>query len=322
MIGARKVMRGKGVSRKTRSGDEIIKNQSIRAASKRRTFTSALVIFLIAALFLTGTVWGTISFIDANSLRIYINRRNVGTISLSESEDFNSPTSVIRMQGPEQMTNTTYEWIEQAASVLGREGNHHEENVIAYSFYLRNMGETAIYYTSTIVLNQLSRDVENALRIIVVEEADPGSDVEAAPEEGGGAADDIPEEAAYKATCYAMPYLDAATGEMTPEAISYADLNDDRATQTPFQLRAGTQLDDLLGESTTTPFLGFVDEEDDEKCVVFEHTDLPLAPGEVKKFTVLVWVEGTDADCVDAIKSAYVNFEFMFEVTDENADIA
>ena len=70
MIGARKVMRGKGVSRKTRSGDEIIKNQSIRAASKRRTFTSALVIFLIAALFLTGTVWGTISFIDANSLRI------------------------------------------------------------------------------------------------------------------------------------------------------------------------------------------------------------------------------------------------------------
>ena len=184
MIGARKVMRGKGVSRKTRSGDEIIKNQSIRAASKRRTFTSALVIFLIAALFLTGTVWGTISFIDANSLRIYINRRNVGTISLSESEDFNSPTSVIRMQGPEQMTNTTYEWIEQAGSVLGREGNHHEENVIAYSFYLRNMGETAIYYTSTIVLNQLSRDVENALRIIVVEEAEPGSDVEAAPEEG------------------------------------------------------------------------------------------------------------------------------------------
>ena len=109
---------------------------------------------------------------------------------------------------------------------------------------------------------------------------------------------------------------------MTPEAISYADLNDDRATQTPFLLREGTQLDDLLGESTTTPFLGFVDEEDDEKCVVFEHTDLPLAPGEVKKFTVLVWVEGTDADCVDAIKSAYVNFEFMFEVTDENADIA
>ena len=311
MIGARKVMRGKGVSRKTRSGDEIIKNQSIRAASKRRTFTSALVIFLIAALFLTGTVWGTISFIDANSLRIYINRRNVGTISLSESEDFNSPTSVIRMQGPEQMTNTTYEWIEQAGSVLGREGNHHEENVIAYSFYLRNMGETAIYYTST-----------NALRIIVVEEAEPGSDVEAAPEEGGGAAGDIPEEAAYKATCYAMPYLDTATGEMTPEAISYADLNDDRATQTPFLLREGTQLDDLLGQSTTTPFLGFVDEEDDEKCVVFEHTDLPLAPGEVKKFTVLVWVEGTDADCVDAIKSAYVNFEFMFEVTDENADIA
>ena len=157
MLGARKVMRGKGVSRKTRNGDEIIKNQSIRAASKRRTFTSALVIFLIAALFLTGTVWGTISFIDANSLRIYINRRNVGTISLSETEDFNSPTSVIRMKGPEQMTNTTYEWIEQAASVLGKEGNHHEENVIAYSFYLRNMGETAIYYTSTIVLKSRTR---------------------------------------------------------------------------------------------------------------------------------------------------------------------
>ncbi len=303
------------MSRKTRNGDEIIKNKSIRAASKRRTFTSALVIFLIAALFLTGTVWGTISFIDANSLRIYINRRNIGIISLSETEDFYSPTSVIRMKGPEQMTNTTYDWIEQTDSILGREGNHHEENVIAYSFYLRNMGDTDIYYTSSIVLNQLSRDVENALRIIVVEEAEPGEDVEATPEEGGAAEGDIPEEAAYKATCYAMPDF-----EGNAEYISYD--TDQKETQLPLPLRAGRQLDELLDTNETTPFAGFVNEDDEDECVVFKHTDLPLASGEVKKFTVLVWVEGSDSDCVDSIQSAYVNFEFMFEVTDEDADIA
>lgn len=301
--------------RSATSGDEIIQNKSVRAASKRRTFTSALVIFLIIALLLTGTVWGTISFIDANSLRIYINRRNVGTISLSETEDFNSPTSVIRMKGPDEMTNTTYDWIEQLDSVLGREGNHHEANVIAYSFYLRNMGETPIYYTSRIVLNQLSRDVENALRIIVIEQEDVPADGEGDGAQDGGKADDEQPQEFYKAVCYAMTDFDG-----NAEYISYD--TDDKATQQPMPLVEGRQLDDLLGTNVTTPFEGFVDEQNEDTCVVFEHTDLPLDVGEVKKYTVLVWVEGSDSDCVDALIDAYVNFEFSFEVTDEDADIA
>ncbi len=285
---------------------EIIKDRSIRAASKRRTFTSALVIFLIIALLLTGTVWGTISFIDANSLRVYINRRNVGTISLSETMDFNSPTSVLRMKGPEEMNNTTYDWIEQRSAILGLDGDHHEKDLIGYSFYLRNMGDTDLLFSSKIVLNQLTRDVQNALRIIVIEQ-----DVE----DGVVAGDGGDYSQGVTAVCYAMTDFD---GEA--EYISYD--TDVKEEQQPLPLDPEVQLDALLGTNLTTPFAGFVNEDDPDECVVFAETDAPLRAQEIKKYTLLVWVEGSDSDCTDAIINSFVNFEFEFEVTDEDAILA
>lgn len=293
--------RGKRELKKRESGDEIIKNRSIRAASKRRSFTSALVVFLIAALLLTGAVWGTISFIDANSLRIYIDRSDVGAISLSASRDFNSASSVLRMKGPDEMNNTTYEWIRQRSEILGKDGDHHEQNVIAYSFYLRNMGQSPLLYTSSIVLNRLSRDVENALRVIVIEQT-------------AAEGEQTDELTGYSAVCYAMADFDG-----NAEYISYD--TDDKATQIPRDLEPGEfQLDALLESNLTVPFAGHG--EDEETCTVFEHTDSLLLPEEVKKFTVLVWVEGSDSDCTDAIIGSYVNFEYFFEVTDPNAEVA
>lgn len=263
--------------------DAIIKNQKIRAASRRRTATTVIIIFLICALLLTGAAWGTIVFIDANSMRIVVDKSNVGDISISKTADFSSPATVLKMNGPEDISNITYDWILKD-ELFGKEGDHHGDNYIAYSFFLKNVGDSDILFKSSIVLNYVSKDIERAVRIVIIEDEE-------------------------KATCYAVTRSDG-----TPEYIAYD--TDDKATQQPLPL-GESRLDELLSTNVTTPFS--TDEPKDNNVEVFESADTFLAVDEVKKYTVLIWLEGSDSDCMDAILGAKVNFEFNFRVTQADA---
>lgn len=263
--------------------DDIIKNKKIRAASKRRTATTVIIIFLICALLLTGAAWGTIAFIDANSMRVVVEKNNVGDISISKTADFSSPSTVLKMNGPEDISNITYDWILKD-EVLGKEGDHHGDNYIAYSFFLKNVSDSDILFKSSIMLNYVSKDIERAVRIIVVEDEE-------------------------KATCYAVTRSDGS-----PEYIAYD--TDSKETQKPLPL-GDSRLDELLGTNVTTPFS--TDEPKDNNVLVFESADTFLAVEEAKKFTVLIWLEGSDSDCVDSIIGAKVNFEFNFRVTQADA---
>ena len=263
--------------------DEIIKNQKIRAASKRRTATTVIIIFLICALLLTGAAWGTIVFIDANSMRIVVDKNNVGDITVSKTADFASPSSVLKMNGPEDISNITYDWIYRD-DLFGKEGDHHGDNYIAFSFFLKNVGDSDILFKSSIVLNYVSKDIERAVRIVIIEDEE-------------------------KATCYAVPRSDG-----TPEYIAYD--TDVKETQQPLPL-GESKLDELLGTNVTTPFSS--DEPKDNNITVFESDDTFLAVDEVRKYTVLIWLEGSDSDCMDAIIGAKVNFEYNFRVTQVDA---
>ena len=263
--------------------EEIIKNQKIRAASRRRTATTVIIIFLLCALLLTGAVWGTIVFIDSNSMRVVVDKSNVGDISISKTVDFSSPATVLKMDGPDEISNITYDWILKD-EVLGKEGDHHGDNYIAYSFFLKNVSDSDILYRNSIVLNYVSKDIERAVRIIVIEDEE-------------------------KATCYAVTRSDG-----TPEYIAYD--TDVRDTQKPLPL-GGSKLDELLGTNVTTPFA--TDEPKDSNITVFESPDIFLAVGEVRKYTVLIWLEGSDSDCMDAILGAKVNFEYNFRFTQVDA---
>lgn len=263
--------------------DDIIKNKKIRAASKRRTATTVIIIFLICALLLTGAAWGTIAFIDANSMRVVVEKNNVGDISISKTADFSSPSTVLKMNGPEDISNITYDWILKD-EVLGKEGDHHGDNYIAYSFFLKNVSDSDILFKSSIMLNYVSKDIERAVRIVVIEDEE-------------------------KATCYAVTRSDGS-----PEYIAYD--TDSKETQKPLPL-GDSRLDELLGTNVTTPFS--TDEPKDNNVLVFESADTFLAVEEVKKFTVLIWLEGSDSDCVDSIIGAKVNFEYNFRVTQADA---
>lgn len=263
--------------------DTIIRNKKIRAASKRRTATTVIIIFLVCALLITGATWGTITFIDANSMRVVVDKSNVGNISISKTADFSKPMTVIRMNGPEEISNITYDWI-QKDEILGKEGDHHGESYIAFSFFLKNMGDSDILFKHSIVLNYLSRDIERAIRIVVIEDE-------------------------TSAVCYAVNRSDG-----TPEYIAYD--TDDKDTQQPLPL-GNTRLDELLGTNVTVPFKS--DSPEEGQLLVFDSDDIFLGVGEIKKYTLIIWLEGSDSDCMDSIIGAKVNLEYNFRVTQVDA---
>lgn len=45
--------------------------------------------------------------------------------------------------------------------------------------------------------------------------------------------------------------------------------------------------------------------------------ELPLKEGKVDKYTVVIWVEGSDPECVDAIRGGHARMQMVFDVVDE-----
>ena len=110
--------------------DAIIRSKAMKAASKRRTATKIIVIVLIAALFISGGAWGIMTFVEQNSMMVSVDNVREG-LSLSQTADFENPTTKLNMQGPEKMDAYTYPWF-NSASFLGKDGPHHGDNYICY----------------------------------------------------------------------------------------------------------------------------------------------------------------------------------------------
>ena len=62
-------------------------------------------------------------------------------------------------------------------------------------------------------------------------------------------------------------------------------------------------------ESGTTPFAS--------ANKVLSETSEDLAPGEITKYTIVIWLEGNDPECLDNIKGGSVKMSLMFSVVED-----
>lgn len=121
-------------------------------------------------------------------------------------------------------------------------GSHNGENYVAYTFYIENLGKTVADYWSEIIIDDVIKNVDEAVRIRV-----------------------------YK------------NGEYT----TYAKLGKD-----------GTP------EKETVPF-------ETDTLVVLDHVE-NFSPGETIKYTIVLWLEGTDPECTDNIIGGEIKIHMAF----------
>lgn len=172
------------------------------------------------------------------------------------------------------------------------DGSHNGRAYFAHTFYLAKRGPGTVDYRYALRINSESLDSSEAIWVILYENGTPVLYAHANGETGG--AECLPPEGATrggKPLAYAkddIPFIE----EFAPDQYERVEGKNDygyRLIPTPFA-------DDLT---------------------VTDRLVEDIGEDEVHKYTVVIWLEGDDPDCTDALIGGHVGMHMDFELIDE-----
>ena len=196
-----------------------------------------IILILLILYFVIGIIYNRGNFSITLDKDLYFE----SGLMIYDDPEYKVYRSELLAPAPDTFDSMSYKWLPDN---LGEEklGEHNGDNYLAYTFFIENTGDKEVNYTSRVVIEDVIKNVDEAVRIRV-----------------------------YKGNEY----------------VTYAKLSN---TGEP--------------EEDTVPFL-------EDKIVMEEHVE-NFKPGDINKYTVVMWIEGTDAECTDNILGgefkAHMNF--------------
>ncbi len=198
-----------------------------------------LLIFLILLIlyYTIGIIYNNGNFSVTLDKNLYFDK---GLI-IYDDTDYKVYRSQLLAPSPDSYDNISYRWLPK--DIAEQEGgSHNGDNYLAYTFYVENTGSDVSDYWSEVVIGDVIKNVDSAVRIRV-----------------------------YKNGKY----------------VTYAKIGENGKP-----------------EPDTVPFL-----EDD--LVAIEHTS-NFKPGDIDKYTLVLWIEGSDPECTDNILGGEFKVEMNF----------
>ena len=164
------------------------------------------------------------------------------------------------------------------------------KNYFAYTYYIKNEGESTVGYDWALDLNSESQRLSTAAWVIVFYDGKP--------------------------RIYAL--ANNATGEA--EAIPAFGDNTKGYINLPIKDVAGdTDQFELIKEDGLVRYFRVVpDKFENDQCIVSGRQD-HVKPQEMHKFTVVLWLEGDDVDATDDKIGGHLGVEMNFRLVDEKA---
>ena len=169
-----------------------------------------------------------------------------GGIIMYENSSTKEERKILKAEREETVDNISINWLPENINNLG-EGSHNGDNYIAYTFFIENLGSDPINYWYTILVDAVTRNVDEAIRVMVFR---------------------------------------------NDEKVVYA-----KANKTTGEAEKGTE---KFKNSTT----------------VVEKQRTLFSPGDVDKFTVVIWIEGDDPDCLDPLIGG--EMKMHMDITEEH----
>lgn len=212
-------------------GEVVLTAQKVKKRKKTEKIVIitllVLLLFLIIAYFILNIVYNEGSFTISMDKNTYLESNLVMYESLNDrSSVFRLSTSKIAF-----MDNISIKWLPDNINNEA-EGAHNGENYIAYTFYLENQGEETINYWYSVTIDDIIKNVDDAVRIMIYVNDDQ--------------------------VVYAK--RSAITGEEEPGTTSFRD---------------------------------------DDTIILESRKD--MHPDDIDKITIVIWLEGDDPECVNAI---------------------
>lgn len=176
------------------------------------------------------------------------------------------------------------------------DGKHNGENYIAYSYYIQNAGKKEAAYTYELNIVSSSLGVDKAAWIMVFQN---GKEVVYAKESADGEP-----ECQYSYEDFSI----AQFSKVKNQVVKLSDTNKGYLTDKDIENYGFLRIEGLK-EFRTTPFIN--------KGVVCSEKREDMKPGDIVKYTVVVWLEGEDPECIDDILGGHLSMNMQFRLVEE-----
>ena len=148
-------------ARKIKKKSEKFHDANLRIKRLRKILVIMLLMLLIIY-FILKVVYDTGRF----TITLDTSSDMKGSMVMYESKDNKLTRRKLQADAKDFMTNISGDWI--PANINDEaDGGHNGDNYIAYTFYLENEGDETIHYWYRIIIDDIIRNVDEALRIAV-----------------------------------------------------------------------------------------------------------------------------------------------------------
>ena len=171
------------------------------------------------------------------------------------------------------------------------DGSHNGDDHFAYSFYLRNDGNTTQSYEYELLINSESKSISRAAWVMLFEDG-------------------------------AMTFYAHMRDDDQPEALPFIGDNSrgySRITYKDVAKYPDSQYH-LIESDSSIPYYRLIPIPFMSDTLVTTGQQMEVPPGEVHKYTVVIWLEGDDPDCNNDLIGGHLGLEMNFRLLAEDED--
>jgi len=207
---------------------------------------------------------------------------------LSETADFANPTTHLFAERAIDVPCVSISHI--PADIDEFEGQHNAE-YFAYTFFLRNEGQSSVGYDWTMMLNSESLNVSDAAWVMIFEDG--------------------------KMTFYAKP-----TESGDPQALPAFDDNSRGYVSLPLMKYSADPESQyqVIAQRNNLTYYRAVPKNFLSDVRIATGAQQNVEPMEVHKYTVVIWLEGDDPECTDELIGGHVGMEISMKLVSEESE--
>lgn len=227
----------------------IVTADTIKKRKKAFLKTKVVIGLLILVFLLIFTILGIVFNVNKFTITLDNKLQDEKGIILYSDPNEKAHQRKLFASALNDMDNISYDWIPKDVHTLSNGGSHNGDNYIAYTFYIENEGEVSVNYWYSIIIDDVIKRVDEAVRVIVF---------------------------------------------LNDEETVYAKINNETGE----------------AEKNTEPFYK------DDVVVLKSRNDFKV--GDVDKFTIVIYLEGDDPDCLNDIIGGEIKMHM--EIREEHLD--
>lgn len=168
------------------------------------------------------------------------------------------------------------------------DGSHNGEDHFAYTFYIRNDGSSTLSYEYQVLINSESLGLSSAAWVMLFEDGE-------------------------------MTFYAHGRGDGQPETLPALDDNTRGYRKVTFldvTKYPNSQYQRIEAESDI-PYYRLIPIPFESDSVVTSGTQFDVLPGEMHKYTVVLWLEGDDPDCTNELIGGHFGLEMNFRILED-----